>query len=46
MAGAPPRGEAALQRRAIWGAPGRIGGLDNWHDGATLVLEAGIPAVC
>ena len=20
--------------------------LDNWHDGATLVVEAGIPAVC
>ena len=24
----------------------RLGGLDNWHDGATLTLEAGIPAVC
>jgi acetylornithine deacetylase len=23
-----------------------IGGLDNWHDGATLTVEAGIPAVC
>ena len=21
-------------------------GLDNWHDGATLTVEAGIPAVC
>ena len=24
----------------------RLGGLDNWHDGATLTVEAGIPAVC
>ena len=23
-----------------------LGGLDNWHDGATLTVEAGIPAVC
>ena len=22
------------------------GGLDNWHDGATLMTEAGIPAIC
>ena len=28
------------------GRHARIGGLDNWHDGATLVTEAGIPAVC
>jgi len=28
------------------GQPGEIGGLDNWHDGATLIVEAGIPAVC
>ncbi len=28
------------------GRPGRLGGLDNWHDGATLIVEAGIPAVC
>ena len=28
------------------GRPGRLAGLDNWHDGATLILEAGIPAVC
>jgi acetylornithine deacetylase len=26
--------------------PRRIGGMDNWHDGATLTVEAGIPAVC
>jgi acetylornithine deacetylase len=23
-----------------------LGGLDNWHDGATLTVEAGIPAIC
>jgi acetylornithine deacetylase len=28
------------------GRPGRLGGLDNWHDGATLIVEGGIPAVC
>ncbi len=28
------------------GRPGRVGGLDNWHDGAMLVVEAGIPSVC
>jgi acetylornithine deacetylase len=28
------------------GRDGRLGGLDNWHDGATLIVEAGIPAVC
>jgi acetylornithine deacetylase len=26
--------------------PPRLGGLDNWHDGATLTIEAGIPAIC
>ena len=24
----------------------KLGGLDNWHDGATLTVEAGIPAIC
>lgn len=28
------------------GAPGRILGLDNWHDGAMFIAEAGIPAIC
>jgi len=28
------------------GRAGRLGGLENWHDGATLIVEAGIPAVC
>jgi acetylornithine deacetylase len=31
---------AALQRNAV------LGGLDNWHDGATFTVEAGIPALC
>lgn len=26
--------------------PGRVGGFDNWHDGAWLILEGGIPTVC
>ncbi|MBV8953795.1 MAG: ArgE/DapE family deacylase [Solirubrobacterales bacterium] len=28
------------------GRAGRISGFDNWHDGAWLILEAGIPTVC
>jgi acetylornithine deacetylase len=31
--------------RAV-GRPSRLGGLENWHDGATLTVEAGIPAIC
>jgi acetylornithine deacetylase len=31
--------------RAI-GRPCELGGLDNWHDGATLIVEAGIPSIC
>ena len=27
-------------------ARARSAGLDNWHDGATLTVEAGIPAIC
>jgi acetylornithine deacetylase len=23
-----------------------LGGLENWHDGATLIVEAGIPSIC
>ncbi len=37
---------AALGATAAVGRPGRIAGLDNWHDGATLTVEAGIPAIC
>ena len=36
----------ALAAAAAVGRPGRLAGLDNWHDGATLTAEAGIPAVC
>ncbi|MGH2909457.1 MAG: M20 family metallopeptidase [Solirubrobacteraceae bacterium] len=32
--------------RAVGHADARIGGMDNWHDGATLTVEAGIPAIC
>jgi acetylornithine deacetylase len=28
------------------GRASKLGGLDNWHDGATLTVEAGIPAIC
>jgi acetylornithine deacetylase len=28
------------------GRPGTIAGFDNWHDGATLTVEGGIPAIC
>jgi acetylornithine deacetylase len=28
------------------GLPPAIGGLDKWHDGATLIVEGGIPAAC
>jgi len=33
----------AVQRDLGRGA--QLGGLDNWHDGATLITEGGIPAV-
>jgi acetylornithine deacetylase len=38
--------QAALGATAAVGRPGRLAGLDNWHDGATLTAEAGIPAIC
>ncbi|MFN2627957.1 MAG: ArgE/DapE family deacylase [Gaiellaceae bacterium] len=38
--------EAALSAALAIGRPSRLGGLDNWHDGATLTVEAGIPAIC
>ena len=28
------------------GRPGRIGGLDNWHDGATFTRFGGTPCIC
>jgi acetylornithine deacetylase len=33
-------GERAL------GRPARVGGMENWHDGAMLIVEGGIPSVC
>ena len=38
--------EALLGASRDLGRPTVLGGLDNWHDGATLVVEAGIPSVC
>jgi acetylornithine deacetylase len=37
---------AALSAARAVGRQSEIGGLDNWHDGATLTVEAGIPAIC
>jgi acetylornithine deacetylase len=37
---------ALLSAERDLGRMGRIGGMDNWHDGAMLTVEAGIPAVC
>lgn len=28
------------------GRPARVGGLDNWHDGATFTRFGGTPCVC
>jgi acetylornithine deacetylase len=38
--------ETALAAVRAVGRPSALGGLDNWHDGATLTVEAGIPAIC
>jgi acetylornithine deacetylase len=38
--------QALLAAGRDLGQPHELGGLDNWHDGATLTVEAGIPAVC
>ena len=37
--------QAALASLAELGRPARVAGFENWHDGATLTVEAGIPAV-
>jgi acetylornithine deacetylase len=37
---------AALSAARAVGRQSEVGGLDNWHDGATLTVEAGIPAIC
>jgi acetylornithine deacetylase len=36
---------ASSAARAVAGR-GALGGLDNWFDGATFTVEAGIPAIC
>jgi acetylornithine deacetylase len=55
LAGAVPPAEVSADEPVVdalvgaerdLGRAGRLGGLDNWHDGATLIVEAGIPAVC
>lgn len=38
--------QTALTATRAVGRPGRFGAMDNWHDGATLTVEAGIPAIC
>jgi len=38
--------QTLLAAGADLGQAQTLGGLDNWHDGATLTVEAGIPAVC
>ncbi len=37
---------AALASARAVGRASALAGLDNWHDGATLTVEAGIPAIC
>lgn len=37
---------SALESARAVGRPSELGGLENWHDGATLTVEAGIPAIC
>jgi acetylornithine deacetylase len=46
VAAADPIVQTLLAAGGDLGQSQRIGGLDNWHDGATLTVEAGIPAVC
>lgn len=38
--------QSALAATRAAGRTGELGGMDNWHDGATLTVEAGIPAIC
>jgi acetylornithine deacetylase len=40
-----PIAQTLLGAERDLGREGRLGGLDNWHDGATLITEGGIPAV-
>jgi acetylornithine deacetylase len=36
----------ALEAARSVGRRAQLAGMDNWHDGAMLTIEAGIPAVC
>jgi acetylornithine deacetylase len=38
--------QVALEATRAIGRRSELGGLDNWHDGATLIVEAGIPSIC
>jgi acetylornithine deacetylase len=38
--------QVALGATRAIGRASELGGLDNWHDGATLIVEAGIPSIC
>ncbi len=38
--------QIALDAARAVGRTSALGGLDNWHDGATLIVEAGIPSIC
>ena len=38
--------QTALASLRSVGLPAHLGGMDNWHDGATLTVEGKIPAVC
>ena len=38
--------QALLGAQSDLGRPASVGGMDNWHDGAMLTVEAGIPSVC
>jgi acetylornithine deacetylase len=37
---------SALAAARSIGRASDLGGLENWHDGATLIVEAGIPSIC
>jgi acetylornithine deacetylase len=54
LGGVPPAEVAAdapivqctLAAATAVGLPVEVGGMQNWHDGATLIVEGGIPSIC
>ena len=46
VAPAEPIVQITLEAVRAVGRESALGGLDNWHDGATLIVEAGIPSIC